>query len=142
MPRFGQLGVIASMQPVHATPSPTPGDVWSTNIGDGARRARLAVDEHRQGQGPARVRQRLAGHDLRSARPACTSRSRAPPPTACPKGGWLPAERLPLRQAIEAYTRDGAWASFDEQRKGTLARDMLADIVVLSDDIFSGPPAA
>ena len=51
------------------------------------------------------------------------------------------SERLPIRQAIQAYTRDGAWASFDEQRKGTLARDMLADIVVLSEDIFSGPPA-
>ena len=51
------------------------------------------------------------------------------------------AQRLPIRQAIQAYTRDGAWASFDEQRKGTLARDMLADIVVLSEDIFSGLPA-
>jgi predicted amidohydrolase YtcJ len=56
-----------------------------------------------------------------------------------PAGGWIPTERLALRQAIDAYTRDGAWASFDEQRKGTLARDMLADIVVLTDDIFSGP---
>jgi predicted amidohydrolase YtcJ len=54
-------------------------------------------------------------------------------------GGWIPSERLPLRKAIDAYTRDGAWASFDEQRKGTLTRDMLADLVVLSDDIFSGP---
>ncbi len=34
IPRFGRLGVVASMQPVHATPSPTPGDVWSTNIGE------------------------------------------------------------------------------------------------------------
>jgi predicted amidohydrolase YtcJ len=58
-----------------------------------------------------------------------------------PKGGWIPAERLTLRRAIQVYTRDGAWASFDEQRKGTLARDMLADIVVLTDDIFSAPPA-
>jgi predicted amidohydrolase YtcJ len=58
-----------------------------------------------------------------------------------PKGGWIPGERLSLRRAIQVYTRDGAWASFDEQRKGILARDMLADIVVLSDDIFSAPPA-
>ena len=56
-----------------------------------------------------------------------------------PAGGWIPSERLALRKAIDAYTRDGAWASFDEQRKGTLTRDMLADIVVLTDDIFSGP---
>ena len=44
-----------------------------------------------------------------------------------------------MRKAIDAYTRDAAWASFDELRKGMLARDMLADIVVLTDDIFSGP---
>jgi predicted amidohydrolase YtcJ len=56
-----------------------------------------------------------------------------------PDGGWIPSERLALKKAIDAYTRDGAWASFDEQRKGTLARDMLADIVILTDDIFSGP---
>ena len=56
-----------------------------------------------------------------------------------PAGGWVPAERLPIRKAIDAYTRDAAWASFDELRKGQLTRDMLADIVVLTDDIFSGP---
>ncbi len=58
-----------------------------------------------------------------------------------PDGGWIPSERLSLRQAIDAYTRDAAWASFDEHRKGSLERDMLADIVVLSQDIFSVPPA-
>ncbi len=34
IPRFGRLGVVASMQPVHATPSPAPDDVWSVNIGE------------------------------------------------------------------------------------------------------------
>ena len=58
-----------------------------------------------------------------------------------PAGGWMPAERLTLRQAIDAYTRDAAWASFDEHRKGSLERDMLADIVVLTKDIFALPPA-
>lgn len=43
--------------------------------------------------------------------------------------------------AIDAYTRQAAWASFDEQRKGMLARDMLADVVVLSRDIFAQPSA-
>ena len=56
-----------------------------------------------------------------------------------PEGGWVPAERLPLRQAIDAYTSDAAWASFDELRKGALARNMLADLVVLSEDIFDLP---
>ena len=43
-----------------------------------------------------------------------------------------------LFRSIDAYTRGAAWASFDEQRKGTLERDMLADIVVLSDPILGG----
>jgi predicted amidohydrolase YtcJ len=58
-----------------------------------------------------------------------------------PDGGWSPAERLALRQAIAAYTRNAAWASFDEHRKGTLERDMLADIVILSTDIIARPAA-
>lgn len=140
VPRFGTLGVVAAFQPVHATPSPTPGDVWSTNIG-----------AERAGRGwlwasIARTRGPLAfGSDwpvmtlnpLEGLHVAVTRTT----VDGLPKGGWIPAERLPMRQAIQGYTRDAAWASFDEQRKGTLSRDMLADIVVLSDDIFSAPPA-
>ena len=138
VPRFGKLGVIASMQPVHATPSPTPGDVWSANIGE-ERAARGWM-----WNSIAKAGGRLAfGSDwpvmtidpLKGLHVAVTRTT----PDGLPDGGWIPAERLPLRKAIDAYTRDAAWASFDEQRKGMLARDMLADIVVLSDDIFSGP---
>jgi predicted amidohydrolase YtcJ len=45
--------------------------------------------------------------------------------------------RLTLEQALQAYTVNGAYASYDEQRKGFIKPGMLADIVVLSDDIFS-----
>jgi hypothetical protein len=48
---------------------------------------------------------------------------------------------LSLAQAVDAYTRGAAWASFDELRKGTLERDHLADLVILSADIFALPPA-
>jgi predicted amidohydrolase YtcJ len=44
--------------------------------------------------------------------------------------------RLTLAQALQAYTVNGAYASYDEQRKGFIKTGMLADIVVLSDDIF------
>jgi predicted amidohydrolase YtcJ len=57
-----------------------------------------------------------------------------------PEGGWLPEERLPLADAIRAFTSGASWASFDEQRKGSLERDMLADIVILSEDVFALPP--
>jgi predicted amidohydrolase YtcJ len=48
-------------------------------------------------------------------------------------------EPLDLSQAIEAYTSGPAWASYDEQRKGSIVPGMLADLVVLSDDIFAAP---
>ena len=47
-----------------------------------------------------------------------------------------------LRNAIDAYTAHAAYASYDEHRKGTLARGMLADIVILSNDIFEPRPEA
>ena len=53
-----------------------------------------------------------------------------------------PDEALALKAAINAWTSDAAWASFDEHRKGTLAPGMLADIVVLSDNIFKMRPEA
>jgi predicted amidohydrolase YtcJ len=62
-------------------------------------------------------------------------------PEGQPQRGWIPSERLPLRRAVEAYTRDAAWAAFDEHRKGSLERDMLADVVILTRDIFSLPAA-
>lgn len=55
------------------------------------------------------------------------------------KRGWNRAQRSALEMAISAYTSGSAWASFDEQRKGTLEPGMLADIVILSGDVFDGP---
>ena len=49
--------------------------------------------------------------------------------------------RLTLTQALQAYTVNGAYASYDEGRKGFIKRGMLADLVVLSDDIFSLEPS-
>ena len=61
-------------------------------------------------------------------------------PEGEPAGGWIPEEKIALDEAVRAYTAAGAWASFDDQRKGTLERGMLADIVILSRDIFELPP--
>ena len=49
------------------------------------------------------------------------------------------APGLKLKPAIDAYTSAGAWGSFDEQRKGTIAPGMLADLVVLSSDLIELP---
>lgn len=138
IPRFAKLGVIASMQPLHGQPSPTPDDAWTTSIGpDRAAHGWLWGSIAKAGG-------RLAfGSDwpvgTLDPRPGLHVAVNRTTLDGLPAGGWLPAERLSLRKAIDAYTRDAAWASFDDQRKGTLARDMLADLVVFSDDIFARP---
>jgi predicted amidohydrolase YtcJ len=48
-------------------------------------------------------------------------------------------DRATLAQTVDAFTREAAWASFDEHRKGSLERDMLADLVILTADIFAAP---
>jgi hypothetical protein len=54
-----------------------------------------------------------------------------------PKGGWFPDERLTIAEAIEAYTTGPAWASFEEELKGTLAPGKLADIAVFDTDLVA-----
>jgi hypothetical protein len=51
-----------------------------------------------------------------------------------------PAEALTIEQSLTAYTRGAAFAEFAEQEKGTLAPGMLADLAMLSQDIFKVPP--
>jgi predicted amidohydrolase YtcJ len=62
-------------------------------------------------------------------------------PAGTPVGGWYPAGRVTVEAALRHYTRDAAYASFDEKIKGTLAPGKLADLVVLSEDILTIPPA-
>lgn len=55
--------------------------------------------------------------------------------TGEPPGGWFPAERLTIEEAIEAYTRAPAWAAFEEDRKGTVTPGMLADLAVFDTNL-------
>jgi predicted amidohydrolase YtcJ len=55
-------------------------------------------------------------------------------------GGWVPEQKISIEQAVTAYTAGSAFAEFQERDKGTLARGKLADLVILSEDIFSIPP--
>jgi predicted amidohydrolase YtcJ len=53
-----------------------------------------------------------------------------------------PSEAISRERAVVAYTLGSAYAEFEEDRKGSLAEGMLADIAVLSQDIFTVPPPA
>lgn len=139
VPRFGSLGVIASMQPFHANPDPSMGSVWTENIGP--ERASHAWLWH----SIAKAGGRLAfGSDwpvvTLDPRVGLQVAANRMSPKGEPEGGSIPAERLPLTAVIDGYSSGAAYASFDEQRKGTLAKGMLADVVILSTDIFKASP--
>ena len=56
-----------------------------------------------------------------------------------PEEGWHPEKMLTLLEALECYTRHSAYASFEEDKKGTIAPGFFADITVLDSDIFEIP---
>jgi predicted amidohydrolase YtcJ len=55
-------------------------------------------------------------------------------------GGWFPEQKLSLAETIEAYTLGSAFAEFQENEKGSITPGKLADMVLLSDDIFTIAP--
>ncbi len=57
--------------------------------------------------------------------------------TGEPSAGWFPDQRLTIEEAIEAYTKAPAWASFEEDRKGMLKAGYLADIAVFDADLIA-----
>jgi predicted amidohydrolase YtcJ len=139
LPRFGKLGVIASMQPSTGVPETSRLEALHAAIGEDRASRGWAYRSIARLRGliafgsnwPTGILDPLLG--LHVAVNRTTS-------DELPAGGWVPGERVTLQQAIDAYTRTAAWASFDEQRKGSLSRDMLADLVILSTDIFEMRP--
>ena len=135
IPRFAQLGVIASMQPYHAIDDGR----WAEQF-IGKRIAttyafRSLLDN----------KARLAfGSDwfvapatpLEGIYAAVTRR------TLDDKNpdGWVPKQKITVEEALRAYTTGGAYASFDEARKGTLTAGKLADLVMIDRDLFQIAP--
>ena len=64
------------------------------------------------------------------------------PPEGQPEGGWYPEQCLTREEVLNGYLAEGAYAGFEEDIKGTIAPGMLADFIVISDDIRTIPPAA
>ncbi|HEY5908603.1 MAG TPA: amidohydrolase [Vicinamibacteria bacterium] len=140
-PRFSSLGVIASMQPLHANPDQNNVDVWSRNAGkDRASRGFAWGNLERAG---ARL---VFGSDwpvvtsdvFRGLYCAVARKTRQ----GTPAGGWLPEQAVSLESALRHYTIDGAFASFEEKEKGSLEVGKRADFVLLSEDLFRSAPEA
>jgi predicted amidohydrolase YtcJ len=54
--------------------------------------------------------------------------------------GWFPEQKLTIAEAVEAYTMGSAYAEFQDKEKGSITAGKLADMVLLSEDIFAIPP--
>jgi predicted amidohydrolase YtcJ len=137
IPRFGKLDVIASMQPYHCAddgrwaekrigPERAKGTYAFRSLLDSGATLAFGSDwfvapmEPLMGISAAVTRRTLDGKHPE---------------------GWVPEQKISVAEAIRAYTLGSAFASFEEQDKGSIQTGKLADFAVLSEDIFSIDPA-
>ncbi len=135
IPRFGKLGVIASVQPIHATSDIEIAErYWGRRCVTGyAYRSLLEAGAKLAFGSDAPVEP----WDVLAGIHAAVTRQRA---DGTPPGGWYPQQRLTVSQAVHAYTLGAAYASGEESIKGSITPGKLADFVVLSRDIFQIAP--
>lgn len=57
-----------------------------------------------------------------------------------PEGGWMPEQKLSVEQMIRGFTIQSAYASFEENIKGSIEESKLADFIIMSDDITTVNP--
>ncbi|RDX40455.1 hypothetical protein OH76DRAFT_1412962 [Lentinus brumalis] len=139
MARFGDLGVIASVQPTHAI-----SDMWFGEARLGPERVKglyafRSIIEHGAritlgSDFPVEDMNPLAGFYA-----AITRLSREGTSPHGP-GGWFPEQRMTREEALKGMTLDPAYASFSEDILGSITPGKLADFVVLSKDIMKVPP--
>jgi hypothetical protein len=139
IPRFGKLGVIASMQPLHSYPDADTLDVWARNAGpDRASRAwswkSIADAGGRYCFGSDWPVVTLNPWD--GLQTAVTRRTRE----GTPEAGFVPSQRLSVAKAVEGYTMDAAYAGRREKTEGSLEKGKLADLIIVSQNIFEIEP--
>ena len=135
IPRFAALGVIPSMQPTHCITDKrfaekrigTERSRWAyawKSLADSGAKLAFGTDYSVEPLNP-----------MEGLYAAVTRKDR--------KGeegdGWFPMEKLSMEKAIEYYTLGAAYSQFMEERKGMLREGYLADITILSENIFNTP---
>jgi len=135
IPRFSELGVIAAMQPTHASsdmywagerlgPARLAGAyAWQSLLDSGASLAFGSDFPVEQVNPMLGIHAAVTRQDLEG----------------WPEGGWLPEERMSREDAIRAFTLDAAYAGFMEQLTGSLEMGKRADFIVLDQDIMQIP---
>ncbi|MFZ5819626.1 MAG: amidohydrolase [Chloroflexota bacterium] len=134
MPRFKQLGVIASMQPLHAPLTVHDADVWLSRTGEKRWPFSFAWRELKNAGAILALGSDWTVAPYNPMLGLYAALNRQP---------WSPEDpdhRLTLEEALIGYTRDAAYAEFQENQKGQLKEGYLADMALLSEDIFQTPP--
>ncbi|MCG8277335.1 amidohydrolase [Stenotrophomonas sp. NLF4-10] len=134
IPRFAGLGVVASMQPTHAT-----SDMGWAELRVGPERIKGAYAWQRYLHSGAHL---ALGSDFPVERvdprlglyAAVTRQDR----DGRPPGGWQPEQRLSAAEALRGFTSDAAWAGHDEAEVGRLQPGLHADFVVFDRDPLDG----
>lgn len=140
IPRFGKLGVIASFQPLHAYPDDDTLKVWARNVGpERAQRAWVWNSIQKTGGRSA------FGSDwpvvTLNPWPGVQNALTRETTEGDPPGGFVPKERISLQDTIKAYTLGAAFAGRREKSEGSLEPGKLADLIVLSQDLFKIEPS-
>ncbi|MCH7820144.1 MAG: amidohydrolase [Candidatus Marinimicrobia bacterium] len=138
IPRFKKLGVIPSMQPTHQS-----SDMYWVEDRLGSERLKGAYAWRKLIDAGVVI---AGGSDapVESLNPlwgiyaAVTRQDHK----GFPENGWYPEERMTMEEAVKMFTSWAAYASFEEDLKGTLETGKLADFTVLSKDIFTIEPPA
>jgi predicted amidohydrolase YtcJ len=139
IPRFGKLGVIASMQPLHSYPNADTLDVWAHNIGpDRASRA-WAWKSIADGGGHLAFGSDWPVVTLNPWEGIQTAVTRQTA-EGTPEAGFVPEQRLTVAQAVDGYTLGAAFAGRREKTEGSLEVGKLADVIVISQNIFDINP--
>ncbi len=137
MARFGQHGIIASMQPVHQTsdrlmaearlgPDRLAGAYAWRSLKDAGAQLAFGTDTPAEAADPfAGLAAAISREDARGE----------------PFGGWMADQTVPLEQALAAYTAGAAYAGFGEGRFGALAEGERADFIMLESDPLLASPA-
>ena len=139
VPRFAKLSIVSMMRPDDMVATSERLEGWTRAVGPERSSRAWPAGSLVSARGQlAFTATSPSGVRPFEAMQVAVTRSTA---DGLPEDGWSAAERISLKRAINAFTAVPAYASFDEQRKGTLKKGMLADLVVLSNDIFDTPVA-
>jgi hypothetical protein len=133
VPRFAELGVIAAMQPAHSPMEVESFDPWPACVGPQRYRRSFAWQTLRDAGAHLAFGSDWTVADMNPITGIHAALNRAP---------WQegdPDQKQTLAETLLGYTRDSAYAEHMEHEKGILKEGYLADVVMLSEDIFQTP---